>query len=195
MAEANPDPRFVFHQTPISGVVEVELLPVSDHRGAFARLFDAEQFAATGQFPDGVAQTNVAHTREAGTARGLHWQEPAPGRIGESKLVLCAAGRIFDVAVDLRRGSPTRLQHHALELAAGSWRALLIPPGVAHGMQALEADSVIVYHHSAPFDPSRERGAHVEDPALAIPWPSPIRNLSPRDLAHPPIAPDAEVIE
>ena len=167
--------------------MEVDLSPVGDDRGSFARVFDIEEFRTTGLFPDGAVQTNLAVTREAGTVRGLHWQEPVPGRTGEAKLVLCVAGRVFDVAIDLRSGSPTRLQHHAVELAAGRWRALLIPPGVAHGMQALEDGSTLLYQHAAPFDPALERGARPEDPALGIPWPLEIRNVSARDRSHPPV--------
>lgn len=187
MGEPNRSPRFTFRPTRIPGVFEVDLAPVSDDRGAFARVFDAHEFAAAGIFPNGAVQTNLAGTQEAGTVRGLHWQEPLRGRAGEAKLVMCVAGRVFDVAVDLRPGSPTRLQHHALELAAGTWRALLIPPGVAHGMQALEDGSSLLYHHAAPFDPALERGAPPDDPALAIPWPLRVRNLSARDRSHPPI--------
>ena len=184
MPEAAAASRFVFHSTPIDGVVEVEFAPVGDHRGAFTRLFDAEEFVATGLFPDGAVQTNLALTQVAGTVRGLHWQEPVDGRTGEAKLITCVAGRVFDVAVDLRPGSPTRLQHHAVELAAGTWRALLTPPGVAHGMQALEDGSTLLYHHAAPFDATLERGARADDPVFAIPWPLPIRDLSDRDRAH-----------
>ena len=187
MPDADAAHRFTVRPTPIDGVLEVDLAPVGDDRGAFARVFDVDTFRATGLFPDGAAQTNVAITRESGTVRGLHWQERVAGRTGEAKLVMCVAGRVFDVAVDLRPGSPTRLKHHALELAAGSWRVLLIPPGVAHGMQALEDGSTLLYHHAAPFDPALERGARPDDPALAIPWPLEIRNLSARDRSHPPV--------
>ncbi len=191
MHEGARAPQLDIVPTLIPGVLEIAFRPVSDHRGTFARVFDAEEFASAGLFPDGAVQTNLAVTRQAGTARGLHWQEPVPGRTGETKLVTCVAGRVFDVAVDLRPGSPTHLTHYSLELAAGTWCALLIPPGVAHGMQALEDDSALLYHHAAPFDPELERGARVDDPVLAIPWPLEIRNLSDRDRSHPPVDADA----
>lgn len=187
MVEADAGPEFTFRPTAIQGVLEVDLAPLRDERGAFSRVFHDAAFRATGLFPDGAVQTNLAVTEESGTVRGLHWQEVVPGRIGEAKLVLCVSGRVFDVAVDLRLGSPTRLRHHALELAAGSWRALLIPPGVAHGMQALEDRSTLLYHHAAPFDAALERGARPDDPGLAILWPLEIRNLSARDRSHPPV--------
>lgn len=190
MTEVDECPRFTFRPTPIPGVLEVDFAPVSDDRGMFARVFDIEEFTATGLFPDGAVQTNLAVTQEAGTVRGLHWQEPVPPRTGESKLVMCVAGRVFDVACDLRPESPTRLQHHALVLAAGTWRALLIPPGVAHGMQALEDASTLLYLHAAPFNDALERGARADDSALAIPWPLEIRNLSVRDRSHPPVVAD-----
>lgn len=184
--------RFAFRTTPIAGVLEVELLPVGDHRGVFARLFDAEIFAARGLFSKGAVQTNFAVTREAGTVRGLHWQDQDSEGPGEAKLVMCVAGRAFDVAVDFRTDSPTRLQHHAVELTPMAWRALLIPPGVAHGMQAVEDNTALTYHTAAPFNPSLERGARPDDPALGIEWPLPVRNLSDRDRTHPLISVEAD---
>lgn len=174
-----------FHPTPIEGVFEVERRPIADARGQFERLFCDAEFAATGGFPDGPVQVNLATTGLAGTVRGLHYQvQPGKGP-GEAKLVTCVAGRVFDVAVDLRPGSPTRLQHHAVELDAGGTRSLLIPAGVAHGMQALEDGTTLVYLHAAPYDAELERGIRVDDPTLAIPWPLAIANLSDRDRALP----------
>ena len=180
-----PSDRISIHPTPIAGVMEVEFWPLSDHRGDFRRIYAVESFARTGLFPDGPVHVNLARTTRAGTVRGLHWQKTPGERFGESKLVLCIAGRVYDVAVDLREGSPTRHQHHALELSAEGNRGLLIPPGVAHGMQALQDDSALIYFHSAPFQPELECGARVDDPILNIRWPLPIENLSERDLTHP----------
>lgn len=177
--------RFTFSRTVIEGVLEVSFLPLPDHRGAFARVFDQEEFALAGHFSQGAVQVNLAMTSEAGTARGLHWQEIDSDGRGESKLIACVAGRVFDVAVDVRPDSPTYLKHHAVELVPTDWRALLLPPGVAHGMQALESASALLYHHSARFNPSLERGLRIDDPLLAIEWPLPIRNLSERDRALP----------
>jgi dTDP-4-dehydrorhamnose 3,5-epimerase len=180
--------RFMLYPTPVKGVMEVEFRPIDDERGSFARVFEAAHFERAGLFPDGPVHINLAKTREAGTVRGLHWQDPAPGVVGETKLITCVAGKVFDVAVDVRQDSPTRFQHHAVELSATDNRALLIPPGVAHGMQALEDFSTLLYLHAAPFVAELERGVRVDDPALSIPWPLPVRNLSARDQSHPSIA-------
>ena len=180
--------RFVLHPTAIAGVMEVELRPVADARGTFVRLFEPAAFAGTGLFPSGPVQVNVARTDRAGTVRGLHWQDAVDGEVEEAKLVTCIAGRVLDVAVDMREDSPTRFGHHALELGPQLDRALLIPPGVAHGMQALEDASVLVYLHSANYQPGMERGARPDDPAVAICWPLPVAHLSERDRSHPPLA-------
>ncbi len=186
MADGPTDPeRIVLHPTPIEGVMEVEFRTVRDGRGSLTRVFAPEAFAGTGLFPDGPVHVNVATTLEAGTVRGLHWQQPSPGAVGEAKVITCVSGRVFDVAVDLRPESRTRFAHHAVELTPDGGRALLIPPGVAHGMQALEDGSTLLYLHAAAFVPERERGARADDPLLAIAWPLPLRNLSERDRGHP----------
>ena len=177
--------RFTLHPTPLAGVMEVEFQPIADERGTFVRLFERDRFAQTDLFPKGPVHINLATTLEAGTVRGLHWQDQADGTLGEAKLVTCVAGRVFDVAVDLRPDSPTRFEHHSLELSARRPRALLIPPGVAHGMQALEDSSMLLYLHAAEFVPDLERGARADDPRLSIRWPLPVRNLSERDRGHP----------
>lgn len=188
MPEApKPAGRFTFRPTALEGVMEVELSPVIDERGDFVRIFAAEDLAWTKLFPAGPVHVNVARTRKPGTVRGLHWQAVREGLPGEAKLITCVTGRVFDVAVDLRPGSSTFGQHHAVELDGDGSRGVLIPPGVAHGMQALEPDSRLLYLHSVGFYPQLERGAMVDDPMLAILWPLPIRNLSERDRSHPPL--------
>lgn len=177
--------RFTFHPTPIDGVLEVERRMIEDDRGHFSRLFCADEFAPTGLFPEGPVQVNLAMTAAAGTVRGLHYQLRPESGPGEAKLVTCVAGRVFDVAVDLRPDSPTRFHHHAVHLAADSPRSLLIPPGVAHGMQALEAGSALLYLHAASYDATLERGVRADDPLLGIPWPLPVVNRSERDRALP----------
>jgi dTDP-4-dehydrorhamnose 3,5-epimerase len=179
--------RIVLHPTGIAGVMEVELRPVRDARGQFTRIFEPGAFADTGLFPDGPVHVNVARTLAAGTVRGLHWQESVDERVGEAKLVFCITGRVFDVAVDLRPESATYLKHHEVELAPEFGHGLLIPPRVAHGMQALEDRSTLLYLHSAAFAPELERGALVDDPALAISWPLPVDDRSDRDRNHPSI--------
>ncbi|MGA1780355.1 MAG: dTDP-4-dehydrorhamnose 3,5-epimerase family protein [Planctomycetota bacterium] len=183
-----PETRLSFHPTAIGGVFEVERHPRADHRGRFARLFCAEEYAAAGLFAGGAVQINLATTTRAGSVRGMHHQQVRPDGSGEAKLVTCVVGRVFDVALDVRVGSPTFGRHHAVELAGDGTTSLLIPPGVAHGMQALEDDVTLLYVHGAAYDPALERGVRPDDPALAIGWPLPVVALSDRDRALPDLA-------
>lgn len=182
---ADRTPRFVFHPTPIDGVVEVERRPIGDDRGRFARLFCSEEFVPTGLLIERPAQVNLATTTRAGSVRGMHLQGPRSTGPGETKLVTCVTGRVFDIALDLRADSPTFGRHHAVELAGDGVRSVLIPPGVAHGMQALEDGATLLYLHAAPYDPDLERGVRPDDPDLGIPWPLPVVGLSERDRALP----------
>ena len=165
--------------TPIARVWEVETAPRHDERGSLTRLFCAETFAAA---VPGLRFVQVNHsiTRRRGTIRGLHFQRP-PG--AEWKLIRCLRGLVFDVAVDLRRGSPTFGRWHAVLLSADNQRQILIPPGCAHGFQALADDAELLYQHSAAYRPELEDGVRHDDPRLAIAWPEPAVQLSPRDLA------------
>lgn len=162
---------------PIAGMRIVESRVIADQRGEFARLFDLDLLGeAHGVRP--IVQVNRSLTSRPGTARGLHYQA-APAL--EAKWVRCLRGRVFDVVVDLRRGSPTFLQHAAIELSAQRANALFIPEGCAHGFQVLEPDSELLYLHTAPYAPRHEGGLRCDDPALGIAWPLPIAGLSERD--------------
>ncbi len=171
---------------PLDGLRQVERCTVGDHRGFFARLFCAETLAATG-WKKPIAQINHTHTAKQGMIRGLHFQYPPNAEI---KLVSCIRGEIWDVAVDIRAGSPTFLHWHAVHLSRDNGRALLIPEGFAHGFQALTEDVEIVYCHSRAYSPESEGGLHPGDPRLDIPWPHPVTELSLRDGAHSLIAAD-----
>jgi len=170
--------------TPIDGIWEVETEIRRDTRGSFARLFCAEAFEAAGALPSGTrfVQVNLSVTTRRGTVRGLHLQR-APAL--ECKLVSCIGGRVFDVAVDLREGSPTFGRWHGVELAGEDGRALLIPPGCAHGFQALTDGAQLVYQHTAMWAADCEDGVCHDDPRLAIAWPLPVTLLSPRDARLP----------
>lgn len=158
----------------------------TDERGHLSRLFCANELESAG-WRGGIAQINHTLTRQSGTVRGLHFQR-APD--AEAKLVSCLRGRVWDVAVDLRAGSPTFLRWHAEELSADNGRALLIPVGFAHGFQALEADSELLYLHSAPYSPASEGALNAVDPRLAIDWPLPVGDRSARDQCHPMLTDD-----
>lgn len=180
--------RFQPEATAIVGLTVLTRSRFGDERGYLSRLFCGEDLPALG-WPGAVMQINETVTRLAGTVRGMHFQQ-AP--FAECKLVTCVQGHILDIAVDLRRGSPTFLKHVAVELSEDNARSLLIPPGFAHGFQALSDNVRMIYAHSAPFRPDAEGGLHPEDPALEINWPLPVQNLSARDEKHPLIAKDFE---
>ncbi|MBT9584582.1 dTDP-4-dehydrorhamnose 3,5-epimerase family protein [bacterium] len=174
------------HITPLVGVVSVESTPLRDSRGSFFRAFcDLElQEHLTAQ---PIRQINVSRTEQVGAVRGLHFQYPPAAEI---KLVRCLRGRVWDVAVDLRSGSPTFLGWHAEELTPESNRMLLIPAGCAHGFQVLEAGSELLYLHTERYQPELEGGLRFDDPALGIGWPLPPCDLSVRDQGHPWIGPE-----
>lgn len=178
--------RFDFITTPLAGVTVIERRFSGDERGFFSRLFCAAEFAAAG-FDRPVAQINHTLTAKAGTVRGMHFQHPPHA---ETKVVSCLKGEIFDVVLDLRRGSPTFLSWHGEILSAANGRSILVPEGCAHGFQALCDDCELVYLHTEPYCAEAEGGVHVGDPRLAIKWPLPVTGLSGRDRAHPFIAAD-----
>jgi dTDP-4-dehydrorhamnose 3,5-epimerase len=169
--------------TQMSGVVVMTRSRLDDHRGFLSRLFDVDEFAAAGMTRP-IVQINQTLTRQPGTIRGMHFQYPPHA---EMKVVTVIRGEIFDVALDLRRHSPTYLQWHGEVLSAENRRALLVPEGVAHGFQSLAADTEILYFHTAVYVPAAEGGVHALDPRLAIRWPLPIADISDRDRAHPTI--------
>jgi dTDP-4-dehydrorhamnose 3,5-epimerase len=174
----------IIRPTELPGVMIVELEPALDERGSLARTFDADAFAAHG-LDSRVAQCSTSFNARAGTLRGLHYQA-APH--GEGKLIRCARGRIFDVAVDLRARSPTHTRWVSFELSAGGVHSLFIAEGCAHGFQTLEDDSEIHYQMTSPFVPEAYRGVRWNDPAFAIEWPEPPggeRIMSERDRNFP----------
>lgn len=172
---------FVAIPTPLAGLVVVQRKRLEDMRGFFSRLFCADELSTVG-FALPIAQINQTLTRKRGAVRGLHFQHPPHA---EDKFVSCLRGEIFDVAVDLRRGSPTFLTWHAEMLSAENSRSLFIPQGFAHGFQALTDDCELLYLHSRPYAAQAEGALNVNDPALNIAWPLAFTDISQRDSAHP----------
>jgi dTDP-4-dehydrorhamnose 3,5-epimerase len=173
-------------QTALLGVVIVETKPSVDHRGGFARLYCERELAPV--IGDRrILQINYSRTTMVGAVRGMHFQRPP---YAEMKLVRCFKGRVWDVAVDLRAGSPTFLQWHAEELSSENARMLVIPEGCAHGFQVLEPGSELLYLHTAFYSPEAEGGVSCNDPRLGITWPLPVADLSHRDSSLPLIAAD-----
>lgn len=167
--------------TSIRGLLELRNSRFEDSRGSFQRLFDSAEWGCCwGQ--RSVAQVNHSRTTTVGALRGLHLQVPPAA---EAKLVRCIRGRVFDVAVDLRAGSPSLCRWHAVELSPAAANALLIPEGCAHGFQVLEAPAELIYVHSGPYATNCEWAARWDDPRFAITWPLPVSQLSARDAAHP----------
>lgn len=174
-----------FEPTPIAGVWDITTVPRGDERGRLVRVFCEQSFAPVRPGLRFV-QVNLSATARRGTVRGLHFQR-APAL--EAKLIRCVRGRVFDVAVDLRAGSPTFGRWHAVELSADNDRQIFIPEGCAHGFQALTDDVELLYQHTAPYTPDCEGGVRHDDPTLAIAWPLPVTVLSDRDRALPLIDP------
>ena len=173
--------RFDFLPTPLSGLTVVQRKPIEDERGFFCRFYCAEEFREAG-LKKPIAQINHTFTRKKGAVRGLHFQYPP---FAETKIVSCLKGEIFDVAVDLRKGSPTFLCWHAEILSAANQKSLLIPEGFAHGFQTLAEDCELIYLHTESFHLQAEGALNVADPRLGIAWPVAIAELSERDRNHP----------
>lgn len=176
--------RLTLTPLPMAGLFRVQRYPRVDERGHFSRVFCADELAEAG-WADPIAQINHSYTARRGTVRGMHFQHPPHA---EMKLVSCLRGEVWDVAVDLRHGSPTFMRWHAERLSPDDGGALLIPPGCAHGFQALSDHAELLYCHSAAYVPGSEAGLHPLDAALAIEWPLPPSDLSPRDAGQPPLS-------
>ena len=169
-----------FSPTPLSGLFVIEPELLSDERGHFSYSFDRAEFDRRG-LPGTLVQSNISFNRMAGTVRGMHFQvEP----YGQPKLVRCTAGRLFDVAVDLRPHSPTHRRWLAVELTADNRKSLFIPSGFAHGFQTLTDDTEVLYDMFAPYAPAAGRGVRFDDPAFAVKWPRPVTLISERDRTY-----------
>jgi dTDP-4-dehydrorhamnose 3,5-epimerase len=163
--------------TPIEGLFVVESTPFIDHRGEFYRCFCEHKLKPVIGARH-IVQINFSLTTTVGSARGLHFQHPP---FAEMKLIRCLKGRVWDVAVDVRADSPTFLTWHAEELSSENTRMMVIPEGCAHGFQVLEAESELLYLHTAPYTADSEGALNISDPAIGIPWPLNITEISDRD--------------
>jgi dTDP-4-dehydrorhamnose 3,5-epimerase len=170
-----------FEELAIPRVFALELEPVHDSRGFFARTYSRTEFAEHGIDFD-VVQASVSFNERRGTLRGMHLQRPPHV---EAKLVRCVAGSVHDVVVDLRAGSPTQLRWLGIELSVKRLNALYIPPGLAHGFVTLEDGCALEYLISAAYEPSAATGLRWDDPAVGIEWPVEPDVISERDAAFP----------
>lgn len=180
-------PALNVRETSLPGVLLIEPKVFGDERGFFMEMYRADAFRAAG-IPDTFVQDN--HSRSArGVLRGLHYQEPN----AQGKLVRCTRGSIFDVAVDIRRGSPNFGHWFGIELSDTNKLMLWIPPGFAHGFCAMEDDSDLVYKCTTLYDQPNDRAILWNDPAIGIKWPIESPVLSAKDAAAPRLA-DAAVL-
>jgi dTDP-4-dehydrorhamnose 3,5-epimerase len=183
--------RFRIHPLSMAGLVVIDRLPIADPRGFLERLFCPDEFADLG-LRKPIAQVNRTLTRHKGTVRGMHFQIPPHAEI---KMVSCLRGEVFDIAVDLRAGSPTFLQWHGETLTGENHKTFYIPEGFAHGFQTLTADCEMLYLHTAPYAPASEAGISHAEPRVDIVWPLPVIELSARDAEHPPLPADYAGLE
>ncbi len=171
----------IYTPTEVKGVTIIDLDPHRDNRGFFARSFCANEFADHG-LNSNVAQTNISYNITRGTLQGLHRQAPP---YAEAKLVRCTRGTIADVAVDVRRESPTYGKHVMVQLSADNHRALFLPPYVAHGFQTLTDNAEVFCQVSGPYAPAGEEGFRWNDPAFGIEWLLPVTVISEKDANWP----------
>jgi dTDP-4-dehydrorhamnose 3,5-epimerase len=167
----------------ISGALQFQPEPHVDERGFFSRTFDADVVRAAGIDPAAFAQDSVSRSVK-GVIRGMHLRSG----LGESKLVRCSYGAVFDVVVDLRPASPTFGNWESFELRDSEQATLYVPAGCAHGFQALTDPADVSYRIDRPHDPSEDVSIAFDDPELAIPWPLPVSIMSQRDREAPSLA-------
>ncbi|MEM1223320.1 MAG: dTDP-4-dehydrorhamnose 3,5-epimerase [Verrucomicrobiota bacterium] len=170
-----------FSKTPLKDAWVIELEPKSDDRGYFARAFCKNEFDELG-IESNVVQVNVSFNHKAGTLRGMHYQkEPAQ----ETKIIRCTQGAIYDVIIDLRKDSPTYMQHFGIELSAQNMLKLFVPRGFGHGYLTLEDNTEARYMVSEFYTPELEAGVRYDDPVFGIEWPIPISVISEKDARWP----------
>ena len=171
----------IFKKTNIDGVYNISIEKIEDNRGFFARTWDSEEFK-NHDLVSNFVQSSISFNKKKGTIRGMHFQLPPHG---ETKIVNCFRGKIFDVLIDLRKNSPTFKKWESYELSSENYNMLYIPQGIAHGFQTLESGSELLYLHTEYYTPNAEGGLAYNDPLLKISWPLPVAEISERDLKHP----------
>jgi dTDP-4-dehydrorhamnose 3,5-epimerase len=174
-----------FTETKVAGAFLIEPEPIADERGFFARTWCREEFVDHGLNPE-LVQANISFNHRQGTLRGLHYQA-APHE--EAKLVRCTRGAIWDLALDLRPGSPTYRAWSGAELSDANRAMLYVPEGCAHGFLTLTDDVEVAYQMSAPYTPEAARGVRFDDPAFGIEWPGEVVVINERDRTYPDAGP------
>ena len=169
-----------FNETNIKGLYIVELQPFTDNRGFFVRSYCDAALEEAGVIKS-IKQINHSFTKTVGSIRGMHYQDSPHAEI---KMVRCIAGEIFDVVIDLRKGSDTFLQWHGEYLNAENFKMMIIPEGFAHGFQIMKQNTELLYLHAASYTPEAEIGVLFNDEKIGIKWPLPVTDISDRDLKH-----------
>lgn len=171
----------LFYETKLSGAFVIELEKFEDSRGFFARAWCEKEFESRG-LASHLVQANLSYNKSEGTLRGMHYQiEP----FGETKLLRCISGAIYDVIIDLRPGSPTHMQWFGVELNANNRKMFYVPENFAHGFITLEENTEVFYQVSQFYSPAHERGVRYNDPAFGIEWPLDVQVISDKDKSWP----------
>jgi dTDP-4-dehydrorhamnose 3,5-epimerase len=175
----------IFTETSLPGAFVIDPEPLEDTRGLFARTWCRREFEARG-LETRIVQCSTSFNKTKGTLRGMHFQAPP---FAETKIVRCTRGSMYDVIIDLRRGSPTFTRHLGVILTAENRKILYVPTGFAHGFQTLEDDTEVFYQISEFYSPDHSRGVRWDDPAFGIRWPDDERTIVDRDRTYPDFRP------
>ena len=173
--------RLQLMSTRVEGLNVLQRNPIGDHRGYLERLFCQQELQPLLNGKS-IAQINHTLTEKKGSVRGMHYQTPPHAEI---KFVSCICGKVLDVAIDLRKGSPTFMHYHSDILTPDNHKTLVIPEGFAHGFQTLTDGCEMLYFHSASYCQESESALNTRDPLLNIQWPLEITDISERDQSHP----------
>lgn len=170
-----------FNETNLKGNYLISFDKQNDERGFFGRIFSKIDFNFLLKEKT-ISQINLSLTKKQGTIRGLHFQRPP---YAEIRIVFCIKGKVWDVAVDLRRNSPTFLQYYSIVLSEDVLQAIFVPEGFAHGFQTLTPNCEMLYLHTGNYNSKYESAINALDPRLKIQWPQRITKRSKRDKNHP----------
>jgi dTDP-4-dehydrorhamnose 3,5-epimerase len=171
----------IFGKTPLAGAYAIELEPLGDDRGLFARYYCDAEFLQKG-VSFRIAQSSISFNKQQGTLRGMHFQKYPKA---EAKLVRCTRGAVYDVIIDLRVDSPTYCEWVAMELTGANRKMMYVPQGFAHGFQTLADDTELEYQISESYSAEHADGVRWNDPCFSIKWPLEVTSISARDMSFP----------
>jgi dTDP-4-dehydrorhamnose 3,5-epimerase len=181
----------IISKLPLEGAFVIEPEPFADDRGLFGRVFCKQELQNILRDKN-IVQINHSLTRQSGVLRGMHFQYPPKSEI---KMVKCLRGSVFDVMIDLRRGSSTFLKWHGEILSAENMKMMYTPEGFAHGFQTLEENCELLYLHAEFYSPEQEGGVRYDDPMINILWPLEVTDISEKDRKYSLLGEDFEGIE